>query len=131
MDFEINTDGDLAGIKVPPMIIQPIVENSIIHGLADTDSEGRIIVEIKKMEEKVVIRVKDNGIGIESDKLKDIINENKEDNKKSEQRESLGILNVIKRLKLHYGKKLLQIKSEPNQGTEVIIEIPLDANNKH
>jgi sensor histidine kinase YesM len=125
MDFEINTEGDLKQIKIPPMIIQPIVENSIIHGLADTDSEGRVIIGIKRLSDKLKIKVQDNGIGIESEELSEILNEELQ-NKENDQRESLGILNVIKRLKLHYGKNLLQINSKINQGTEVIIEIPIN-----
>ena len=126
MDFEINTIGKLEAIKIPPMIIQPIVENSIIHGLADTDSEGRVVIEIKRLREKVEIKVWDNGIGIESEKLNDILND--QQSKDKDERKSLGILNVIKRLKLHYGKKLLEINSTVNEGTEVIIEIPLREN---
>ncbi len=124
MDFEINTIGDLEKIEIPPMIIQPIVENSIIHGLADTDSEGRVIIEIERLSEKIKIKVRDNGIGIESKKLNDILNDQQQ-NKEKDERKSLGILNVIKRLKLHYGKNLLKINSTINEGTEVIIEIPL------
>jgi sensor histidine kinase YesM len=124
MDFEIITEGNLDQIEIPPMIIQPIVENSIIHGLADTDSEGRVIIEIKRFSNKVEIRVRDNGIGIESEKLNKILTEQPQNREKNE-RESLGILNVIKRLKLHYGKNLLKINSKVKQGTEVIIEIPI------
>ncbi|WP_108141279.1 sensor histidine kinase [Halanaerobium saccharolyticum] len=124
MDFEIITEGNLDQIEIPPMIIQPIVENSIIHGLADTDSEGRVIIEIKRFSNKVEIRVRDNGIGIESEKLNKILTEQPQ-NKEKDERESLGILNVIKRLKLHYGKNLLKINSKVKQGTEVIIEIPI------
>lgn len=124
MDFEINTVGNLDNIKIPPMIIQPIVENSIIHGLADTDSEGRVVIEIERLSDKVEIKVRDNGIGIENKKLNEILNDQQQ-NKEKEERKSLGILNVIKRLKLHYGENLLRIKSTVNEGTEVIIEIPL------
>ncbi len=127
MDFVINTGGNLENIKIPPMIIQPIVENSIIHGLADTDSEGRVVIEIERLFEKVKIKVRDNGIGIESKKLNDILNDQQQ-NKEKDERKSLGILNVIKRLKLHYGENLLEINSTVNEGTEVIIEIPLKDN---
>lgn len=123
MDFEINTAGNLEGIKIPPMIIQPIVENSIIHGLADTDSEGRVIIKIERLSDKVKIEISDNGIGIESEKLKNILNDRHQNNEN--ERKSLGILNVIKRLKLHYGEDILKINSKVNKGTEVIIEIPI------
>lgn len=126
MNFEVNTNGDLKNIKIPPMIIQPIVENSIIHGLADTDSEGKVLIEIERLEENVEIRVKDNGVGIESEKLKEILADKEQKSRNKEERESLGILNVIKRLKLHYGDDLLKINSTINEGTEVIIEIPLN-----
>ncbi|WP_133515798.1 sensor histidine kinase [Halanaerobium saccharolyticum] len=126
MDFEVNTNGDLENIKIPPMIIQPIVENSIIHGLADTDSEGKVLIEIKRLKEKVEIKVKDNGVGIESEKLKEILTDKEQKSRNKEERESLGILNVIKRLKLYYGENLLRINSTINEGTEVIIEIPVN-----
>lgn len=129
MDFEIYTDGDLSNIKIPPMIIQPIVENSIIHGLADTDSEGKVVLNIKRYEDKVEIVIKDNGVGISAAKLNEIFSEKEKvkniDTAKNE-RGSLGIMNVKKRLELHYGRNLLSIKSEINQGTEVKIEIPLN-----
>ena len=123
MDFEINTAGNLEGIKIPPMIIQPIVENSIIHGLADTDSEGRVIIKIERLSDKVKIKISDNGVGIESEKLNDILNARHQNSEN--ERKSLGILNVIKRLKLHYGEDILKINSTVNKGTEVIIEIPI------
>jgi len=123
MNFEINTAGDLENIKIPPMIMQPIVENSIIHGLADTDSEGRVIIKIERLSDKVKIKISDNGIGIETEKLNNILNARHQNNEN--ERKSLGILNVIKRLKLHYGKNILEINSKVNKGTEVIIEIPI------
>jgi len=123
MDFEINTTGNLENIKIPPMIIQPIVENSIIHGLADTDSEGRVIIKIERISDLVKIKISDNGVGIESEKLSDILNDQHQNNEN--ERKSLGILNVIKRLKLHYGENILKINSTVNKGTEVIIKIPL------
>jgi len=129
MDFEINTDGDLSDIKIPPMIIQPIVENSIIHGLADTDSEGKVVLNIKRYKDKVEIVIKDNGVGMDADKLNEILSEKENEKKfkqKNKKRESLGIMNVKKRLELHYGHNLLFIKSKINQGTEVKIKIPLD-----
>jgi sensor histidine kinase YesM len=124
MNFRIKTEGDLSNFKIPPMIIQPIVENSIIHGLADIESEGKVLIEIDKEEDYLIIKIIDNGIGIEKQKLVDILNE--EHKIESDKRKSLGLLNVIKRLKLHYGKNLLNINSKVNKGTEVIIRIPID-----
>lgn len=127
MDFDIKTEGDLTDLKIPPMLIQPIVENSIIHGLADTESEGKVIIKIKRSESKIKIIIKDNGKGIEERHLKKILKEESTKSKKN-QRESLGLLNLNQRLKLYYGKNLLQIKSKLNCGTEVRMEIPIKNN---
>lgn len=124
MNFEIITAGDLSNIKIPPMIIQPIVENSIIHGLADIDSEGKVLIDINKEKHDLIIRIIDNGVGIKEEKLVDILKQDKKN--KNSKRESLGLLNVIKRLKLQYGENLLNINSKVNKGTEVIIKIPID-----
>lgn len=67
-DFEINIDDDivLSEIKLPPMILQPYVENSIIHGLQGGKiNNGSITIDIVKQDEYIAIKLKDNGIGIE------------------------------------------------------------------
>jgi len=130
MDFNVITEGDISGIKIPPMILQPLVENSIIHGLSDIDTDGEVIIEIIRAEDELKIKIKDNGSGIKEDKLKKLFNDNEDsdsikDEDKEKEREGLGILNVKKRLELHYGKNLLSIKSKLNHGTEVNINIPL------
>lgn len=127
MNFNIITEGDISGIKIPPMILQPLVENSIIHGLSDTDADGEVIIEIIRAENNLKIKIKDNGSGIAEDELQKLFN-NKDSDRIEDQeneREGLGILNVKKRLELHYGKNLFSINSKLNHGTEVIINIPL------
>lgn len=59
MNFDISIDGDISGIKIPPMILQPIVENSIIHGLVDRDEDGEINIKLYRKRDYVEIEILD------------------------------------------------------------------------
>jgi len=71
-DFEINCDEEIdqEAIIIPAMILQPFVENSVIHGiLPDEDKKGHISIDVEKVENLLTITIKDNGIGIDNSKL--------------------------------------------------------------
>lgn len=114
MKFILETNTDMDAIKVPPMIIQPIVENSIKHGLKNKEKGGIITVKIHKRERFLDIIVADNGEGMHKESI------NTKDSS------GVGLSNVKERLKLYYGKDdLLRIDSKVNYGTKVTISIPL------
>lgn len=127
MKFNIGIEGDITGIMIPPMILQPIVENAIIHGLADKDENGKIDVIISKENEYVEIKIIDNGKGIDSDSIRAIFQEKVVN--KDRKTTGLGLLNVKKRLELQYGEELISISSDIGRGTEVMIQIPLRRGN--
>lgn len=119
MSFIFDIDNNIDSIKLPPMLIQPVLENAIIHGLQERDKDGIINIDIKKEHNFVSIKVKDNGIGLDDEKLKNLIND------QIYEKRGLGVLNVKKRLELYYGRdNLFQIKSQKSQWTEVTILIP-------
>ena len=119
MSFVFDIDNNIDLIKLPPMLIQPILENAIIHGLQEKDKDGIINIIIKKEQHFISINIKDNGIGIDNEKLKNLLND------QTDERKGLGILNVKKRLELYYSRDdLFEIKSQKAQWTEVIILIP-------
>lgn len=124
MDFKISIEGDVSGIKIPPMILQPVVENAIIHGFVDKDEDGRVSIQVIKKSTYIEIKLTDNGKGIKKDKLIHIFRV-KARNKDDKSTTGLGLLNVKKRLELHYGVNLINISSVFGQGTEVMIKIPL------
>jgi LytS/YehU family sensor histidine kinase len=123
--FEIDIDEKLYDINIPLLSIQPLIENSIIHGFKERDS-GTIEIKSKEMKEKVVIIVKDDGAGINRNILNNILSyedENKE--KITTHITGIGINNVHKRLKYYFGDEYgLEINSELGQGTEVKINLP-------
>lgn len=104
-------------IKIPPLVIQPIVENAIRHGILNKIEGGSIKIMIYKDEKEVVIIVKDDGIGIEAHRLSKLLNG-------KDERAGVGIANINNRLIKTYGYGLA-ITSNLGQGTEVTIRIPL------
>lgn len=116
LSYLAEYDETLLDFPVIPLIIQPIVENSIVH--CEDEQCINVHVSVFRNENKIVIRVKDNGSGIPSEKLADIRN-------RIQTGESIGLSNVSKRLKLFYGSQAsLVIESLFSKGTEVTIAIP-------
>lgn len=110
--------------RILPLILQPIVENSIIHGLEGKEENGLIAIAVRKESEIMVISVTDNGSGIEEEKLETIQKELKSRRFKGEH---IGIGNVNQRVKLKYGDEYgVTIKSEV--GVETVVEIRLPLN---
>lgn len=103
--------------KLPPLIIQPIVENAVKHGIFEKAEGGEIILDVKNDILETIIIISDNGTGMSKSKLEKILIE---DNKNC-----IGLRNVNERLKAKYGQEYeLKIRSEENVGTTVFIRIP-------
>jgi len=121
MSFSFDIDENLDSVKVPPMLIQPIVENAIIHGLREKDSGGIINITVKEQNSHISISIKDNGVGMDNEKINTLLSEVKDESI------GLGVFNVKKRLELYFNRSdLFVIKSQRGEGTEVIIFIPID-----
>ena len=124
IEFIIDVDEDLLSYKIPFMSLQPLVENAIIHGLEPQDESGRIEILSEETEDKLIIKVIDDGVGIEQDKIREII-EARERKVTETHTSSMGINNVHQRLKHYYGSKYgVKIYSNKGEGTEVKISFP-------
>ena len=108
-------DKSLLSIEVPKIIIQPIVENSIYHGIKNLSGNGIITIDVYRQNSTINISVKDNGIGFE--KAKQF---------KKSKTGGVGIKNVDKRIKFYYGKNygVFINKDSKTEGAEVIIKMP-------
>lgn len=121
--YEINTYVNIDDYKVLPMIIQPIVENSFVHGLEDKIGSGVIRIDIRETGGMLKISVYDNGAGIAEEKLKAIWDSMEEQEYDPNRR--IGLRNVYQRIKLRYGERYgLDISSKVGEGTEVSILLP-------
>ena len=108
--------------KCPKMIIQPIIENAVQHGIEKIIGKGILEIHIREKEESIYITIKDNGHGIEEEKLQEIIFRLQSE---IEPKRHIGLYNVHKRLELMYGKPYgLTVKSKIGVGTEVMLKMP-------
>ena len=120
--YEINVDEDIPNIKILKLLLQPIVENALYHGIKNTRERGKIIVGIKKDGEKLRFSVLDNGIGMKKDTLNTLL----QDINHGKGEKGYGLYNVNKRLKLYYNlTEGIEIRSEYKKGTEVSFTLDL------
>jgi len=132
LKLEVDVDRKALKLRIPKLLIQPLVENSIFHGIRPKGF-GKIFVGSYIWNDKLTIIVKDDGVGIKPEKLKGIRQDLEEDNEVFLEQEGrsytrIGLLNVVKRLKLIYGKDAnFSIESLPQRGTTIKIEIFMDA----
>ena len=126
MDYEIEMDEEVASNTTLKLILQPLVENALYHGIKNKRSGGTIRVRAKQRgEAEVLLEVEDNGIGFTSEKLAQVQAGLDDDSGEIRLESGFGIDNVNKRIKLYYGKQYgLSIKSEYQTGTCVRLVIP-------
>jgi len=122
LTYDINVDEGIEDKKILKLLLQPIVENSLYHGIKNTRERGKITVSVKNENEKLRFTVSDNGIGMTKESLEELIHHiNHGGGEKG-----YGLYNVNRRLKLYYGlSEGIEVKSEYKKGTEVSFAIEL------
>lgn len=103
---------DHVQLDIPPLTIQPLVENAVIHGILKRVEGGHIRIRITDRGQDVEVCITDNGVGIDEKQLKHILD------KQPGERSGIGLLNTDRRLKQHYGTGLM-IESQLDKGTAV------------
>ena len=126
--FDIIYDIDESLLKqaVPKLIIQPIVENAIIHGIENSKNKNLLYISVKRENECTIIIVKDTGIGMTDEKVSELLKEplNAEGDEQKAHT-NLGLYAVHKRIQLMYGDLYgLTVQSQAGEGTTVTLHIP-------
>lgn len=108
-----------------PLLLQPVIENAILHGLEQTESNGQVEVNVALRGELYLqIVIKDNGCGMNEAELEELRNKIKE--QKIDTNSSIGLSNINRRIKLCYGEAYgMSIDSEPGLGTQVTLLLPV------
>jgi len=123
LDYEIIIPEELYGYQILKLTLQPLIENSIYHGIKMLRARGKITVKGKMMDEVISFHVIDNGIGMDEEELSALRKEVERPG--SKQSTSFGLANVNKRIKLNYGNMYgLDIQSKKGEGTDIVIKIP-------
>ena len=130
--YEAKVDEDVTDVRIPSMILQPIVENAVNHGIRNISWEGHIALTITRDSEFVYISIKDNGAGMLKEDIEKILTGNASKIAKDHSDSNgVGMSNVIERLKIYTGRDdVLSINSDgPGKGTEFIVKLPLTKEN--
>lgn len=124
---QLLCDEQLAGVKIMKLLLQPLIENSIYHGIKETEGEGTIFIRISKNDLYMKILVADNGLGMSKEKLSEVRRRLLTEDKVVT--DHIGLYNVNKRLQLIYGDNFrIRIKSVFQKGTAILIRIPISQN---
>lgn len=123
LQFEILMDEKISECKFRKMVLQPFVENSIIHGLKGK-TDGRILVQAKSMEGgRVRIVIEDNGCGMEKERQERILHLIEYPDRTNT--EGIGIINVVTRMKYYFGEQFqFYMQSVKDEGTKIELIIP-------
>lgn len=120
-EFNIDIERSIYNFRITKLILQPIIENAIYHGIKYKGGKNLISIEGYELDDEIEILIKDTGIGMDEEQLKNILNPCK----KNERSNGVGICNVQMRLQLTYGKEYgLFYESRKLEGTTVKIRIP-------
>lgn len=119
LPFQMNTKR----YQIMPFLIQPLVENAVLHGLREIEENGRLIIHIIERNKVLYIKVYDNGCGMTPEELaamRDNVYHHPKDSSKS-----IGLYNVYQRIQLRYGNEYgLHVSSKKNYGTLFTMTIP-------
>ncbi|MCQ6557743.1 cache domain-containing sensor histidine kinase [Paenibacillus mendelii] len=118
--FTTSIPASLEKALVLKFLLQPLIENALIHGLSPSEHPGEIIVEAWEEDEKLMVMVSDNGIGMTPERLKEMTNGLMNPD------QHFGLHSVHERIQLHYGPQYgLIIQSDANEGTRITVKVPL------
>jgi two-component system sensor histidine kinase YesM len=118
--YEINIPNELLGFMTPKLILQPLVENALYHGIKNKRGLGNITVTGESFDDNILLKVIDNGVGMTAEQVITLQTGIYED-----RHTGLGLVNVHKRIKLYCGEEYgLSFESEPGVGTTVSVLLP-------
>ncbi|WP_017691708.1 sensor histidine kinase [Paenibacillus sp. PAMC 26794] len=132
MQWEIQLSDVVRKIPIPKLLIQPLVENAILHGIESKLGPGKISIHVDASTEKNLVRieVRDDGPGMDELRLQSVIHALHGGPTVSKKGTGVGLINVHRRLKLYFGSELgercrLSITSKVGEGTVICFEIPM------
>lgn len=126
LDDFIDVDAAIYEYRIPKLILQPFVENAIVHGLESRDSWGYVKVSGHLEDDMMIFTIEDNGKGMSAEKIDEILTGSEEKRYASQRIGHYAIGNVNERISLRYnGKGKLEIESKVGEGSTVRISIPL------
>ena len=123
--YEIHAGEDVLDLACLKLMLQPLVENAIYHGMEFMDGDGEIHVWVKKAGDDLWIEVRDNGLGMTKEQAESLLGE--KTHVSSRRGSGIGVKNVNERIRLYFGESYgIAIESEPDEGTVIRIHLPAE-----
>ncbi|RKJ46830.1 sensor histidine kinase [bacterium 1XD8-76] len=123
--YEIEAGEDVMDLACLKLMLQPLVENAIYHGMEFMDGDGEIHVRVKKEQGELWLEVCDNGLGMTAEQVGNILSEKPQAS--SRRGSGIGVKNVNERIRLYFGEAYgLVIESEPDEGTVIRCHLPAE-----
>lgn len=128
LSYKMEIDENILSYKITPLLIQPLVENAIIHGLEMKEEPGMLRIRIQEDGDDILVEVNDNGVGMSLEKLNELNNRMKDQDYQSNGN-SIGLHNVHQRISLLYGDKYgIRMDSVEGSGTTMSMNLPKQKN---
>ena len=122
-ETQFDVDIDSCHIPIPKLVMQPLVENALYHGIRPKGKKGTIKISSRNTEDTVTITISDDGVGISEEEIKEILFTERKGKVRS-----FGLWGTIERMRIFYGnKECIYIKSELGKGTLITLTIPKGA----
>ena len=123
--YEIEAGEDVMDLACLKLMLQPLVENAIYHGMEFMDGDGEIHVRVKRKQDELWIEVCDNGLGMTAEQVENLLGERP--HASSRRGSGIGVKNVNERIRLYFGETYgLVIESEPDEGTVIRCHLPAE-----
>lgn len=124
--YEIEAAKDVMDLVSLKLMLQPLVENAIYHGMEFMDGDGEIGIKVYREDTELWFRISDNGLGMTAEQARSLLDE--QHHVSSKRGSGIGVKNVNERIKLYFGESYgLTIWSEPDEGTIIEIHLPAQA----
>ena len=121
-EYSIEVDKKVLSYSSLKLMLQPLVENAIYHGMEFMDGDGEIDVKVFKEDDSLYFTITDNGLGMSEDMVETLLSKDFVPSKKGS---GIGVKNVNERIKLYFGSEYgLKVESEPDEGTKITIHLP-------
>lgn len=130
LNYSITVDPQCEGLRIPRMIVQPLVENAVLHGIVPSARLGTCMVEVYRENEHLCIQVSDDGVGLSRETLESV-NRYIEGKANEDDKKNLGIgtRNVVDRIRYVYGASgSISVLSDAEWGTSITLMLPIEEN---
>ncbi len=122
--YQIQADNDVLEMASLKLMLQPLVENAIYHGMEFMDGDGEILIRASKKGDELLFSIEDNGLGMCPEQVERLLTDTS--HVPSRRGSGIGVRNVNERIRLYFGEDYgLEIDSEPDEGTRIYIHLPV------